>query len=330
MDGVTDAAFRYITDKYGRPDILFTEFTSVEGIAAGADKLLSAFVYHKSDTPIVGQIFGSTPDDFYKVVFVLAEMGFDGVDINMGCPDPHVAKKGGGAGLIKTPKLAKEIILASKKGLKDWSEGKKIETVELPENITNWVKNFVDKNQITVTRRLLPVSIKTRIGYEKPVTEEWIKNLLSVGPANISLHGRTLKQLYSGQANWDEIAKAAELARGTNTTLLGNGDIKSIADAKVKIQKYGTDGALIGRAAFGNPTIFASYELNIGDKLKIAMEQCEVFEQLTPELNFLSVRKHLAWYCKGFDNASDSRMALMLSTNAGEVRKIVDSLSGKI
>ncbi len=330
MDGVTDAAYRYIADKYGQPDILFTEFTSVEGIAAGADKLLSAFVYHKSETPIVGQIFGSTPKDFYKVVFVLAEMGFDGVDINMGCPDPHVAKKGGGAGLIKTPQLAREIIISSKNGLKDWSEGKKIESVGLPENIITWVNNFVTKNEITVSRKELPVSVKTRIGYDKPVTKEWIENLLSTEPANISLHGRTLKQLYSGQADWDEIAVGAKLAKKTKTTLLGNGDIKSLTDAKNKIKKHKTDGALIGRAAFGNPAIFSSKELSVNEKLIIAMEQCEVFERLTPELNFLSVRKHLAWYCKGFDNASESRMALMLSTNSGEVKKIVESLREKI
>src|SRR5687768_604936 len=98
MDGVTDAAFRSIVDKYGKPDILFTEFTSVEGISYGAHQLLNAFIYHDTKTPTVAQIFGSNPDDFYKVAFVIAEMGFDGIDINMGCPDHHVAKKGGGAG----------------------------------------------------------------------------------------------------------------------------------------------------------------------------------------------------------------------------------------
>ncbi len=323
MDGVTDAAFRYITDKYSRPDILFTEFTSVEGIGAGAEKLLSAFVYHKSDTPTVGQIFGSTPDDFYKTVFVLAEMGFDGVDINMGCPDPHVAKKGGGAGLIRTPKLARDIVTASKKGLNDWADGKQIEDVGLPETITLWVKNFVIKNNIIPVRRELPVSVKTRIGYEKPVTREWIENLLSVEPANISLHGRTLKQLYSGTADWDEIAKAAELTKKTKTTLLGNGDVKSIPEALKQIKKYQTDGVLIGRAAFGNPAIFNNSPLSVSDKLKIAIEHCEAFEEMTPELNFLSVRKHLAWYCKGFDNASDSRIALMRSNNAKEVKIVI-------
>ncbi len=326
MDGVTDAAFRYITDKYSQPDVLFTEFTSVEGIAAGADKLLSAFVYHKSPTPIVGQIFGSTPDDFYKSAFVLAELGFDGIDINMGCPDPHVAKKGGGAGLIKTPELAREIIIATQKGSEDWASGIKIEKTGLPKKITNWIKNYKEKNNILTKNILLPVSVKTRIGYDEIVTESWIETLLTTKPANITLHGRTLKQLYSGEANWEEISKAAKLAKDTTTTLLGNGDIKSMEDALEKITHYKTDGALIGRAAFGKPEIFSNKEIVLNEKLKIAIEHCEAFEKLTPELNFLSVRKHLAWYCKGFDNASDKRMALMMSTNSKEVRKIIEGV----
>ncbi len=326
MDGVTDAAFRYITDKYSKPDILFTEFTSVEGIAAGADKLLSAFVYHKSSTPIVGQIFGSTPSDFYKTAFVLAELGFDGIDINMGCPDPHVAKKGGGAGLIKTPDLAKEIIFATQNGSEDFASGIKIGKIGLPISITSWIKKYKEKNNISTRKILLPVSVKTRIGYDEIVTESWIETLLSTNPANITLHGRTLKQLYSGEANWEEIAKAAKLVKKTTTTLLGNGDIKSVDDAIEKISHYKTDGALIGRAAFGKPEIFSSKEIALNEKLKIAIEHCEVFEKLTPELNFLSVRKHLAWYCKGFDNASDKRMALMLSSNSKEVRKIIESV----
>lgn len=324
MDGVTDAAFRYITDKYGNPDILFTEFTSVEGISSGADRLLNAFVYHKTKTPIVGQIFGSTPDDFYKTAVVLAEMGFDGVDINMGCPDPHIAKKGGGAGLIKQPELAKKIVLATKKGLTDWKNGIKIEEVTTNKNIVDRVKIFVEKNNITVIRKFIPVSVKTRIGYDTPIVKQWISSLLEVEPANISLHGRTLKQLYSGEANWEEIAKAAELTRKTSTTLLGNGDVKSVAEAKEKAEKYKTDGVLIGRAAFGNPAVFSGTSLTVMDRLKIAVEHCEVFEKMTPDLNFLSVRKHLAWYCKGFDNASDFRTQLMLSTNAKEVKKIIE------
>lgn len=323
MDGVTDAAFRYITDNYGNVDILFTEFTSVEGVGAGATKLLSAFKHHNTSTPTVGQIFGSTPDDFYKTVFVLSEMGFDGVDINMGCPDPHVAKKGGGAGLIQTPKLAQKIISISQKAARDWSDGKKITDVGLNEQIISWVKNYQTASAMKVERKILPISVKTRIGYDKIVTEEWINVLLEMNLANISLHGRTLKQLYSGAADWEEIAKAAQLCKKTKTTLLGNGDIKSLEDAKEKIAKYQTDGALIGRAAFGNPWVFNDHQATLKQKLQTAVEHCEVFESLTPELNFLSLRKHLAWYCRGFGNAGEIRSRLMFANSSGEVREII-------
>lgn len=132
MDGVTDAAFRYIVDIYGKPSILFTEFTSVEGIVRGAWQLLQSFIYHKTSTPTVAQIFGKEPEAFYKTAILLAEMGFDGIDINMGCPDKNVARHGGGAALILKPQLAKEIICSVKKGLHDWSEGKKVEDLQLP------------------------------------------------------------------------------------------------------------------------------------------------------------------------------------------------------
>ncbi|HRN71051.1 MAG TPA: tRNA-dihydrouridine synthase family protein, partial [Candidatus Woesebacteria bacterium] len=139
MDGVTDAAYRYITDTYGKPAILFTEFTSVEGIAHGATRLLSPFVHHKSKTPIVAQIYGSTPQAFYDTTFVICEMDFDGVDINMGCPDHNIAKKGCGAGLIRTPQLAYNIIKSVKQAVQDWSDGKKIEDTNLKPVIIDWV-----------------------------------------------------------------------------------------------------------------------------------------------------------------------------------------------
>ncbi len=326
MDGVTDAAFRYIVDKYGKSDILFTEFTSVEGIAAGAEKLLNAFVYHKTATPVVGQIFGSTPDDFYKATFVLSEMGFDGIDINMGCPDPHVAKKGGGAALILNPSVAKEIIITTKQAAADWAGGVSITEIGLNENIINWVKCFVETNNIKPKKTPLPVSVKTRIGYDSVVTESWIENLLEAEPANITLHGRTLKQMYTGSADWNEIAKAAKIAHKTTTTLIGNGDVKSRSEALKKIDDYEIDGVLIGRAAFGTPEIFTGENFSFDKKLNIAIEHSKAFEILTPELNFLSVRKHLAWYCKGFDNAVDARIALMQTNSARDVGEVVKNI----
>ncbi|MEI6533573.1 MAG: tRNA-dihydrouridine synthase [Candidatus Roizmanbacteria bacterium] len=347
MDGVTDPAFRYIVDKYGKPSILMTEFTNVEGINRGAHQLLRTFIHHETTTPTIAQVFGADPDSFYKVAFIVTEMGFDGIDINMGCPDKNITKHGGGAGLILQPKLAQAIVRSVKQGIKDWSEGRNIEEVGLPDIIVQWVKQYIinkkkeilrldsrlhgkDENKKNNQRSLLPVSIKTRIGFENVITEEWMKHLLEVEPANISLHGRTFRQLYTGEANWDEIHKASKLihSSGLGTTILGNGDVLSIEDAKIKSQTYGTDGVLIGRASFGNPWVFQGQTVDTVTRFKIAIEHCHVFEQLSPTLHFLSLRKHLGWYCKGFNDATTFRYDLMQVKNAKEAEEILSRFLG--
>lgn len=325
MDGVTDAAFRFIMDTHGHPDLLFTEFTSVEGIVRGVTKLLEAFIYHKTKTPTIAQVFGANPEGFYKVAFVLAEMGFNGVDINMGCPDKDVAKRGGGAGLILEPKLAQEIVRKTRQGLIDWAEGRKIEAVGLPDKIIDWVKNFKINYQINLaTRSILPVSVKTRIGYDKVVTKWWMETLLEAEPANISLHGRTLKQMYSGLADWDEIALAAEIVGKTKTTLLGNGDIKSHVEALEKIKKYKVDGVLIGRATYGNPWVFqAGVEPTKAMRFRAALDHVKAFVKLTPNAHFISLRKHMAWYCRGFEGAPELRNRLVRVNSVEEVENIL-------
>ncbi len=331
MDGVTDAAFRYICDKYGHPSILITEFTSVEGIAHGVAKLLYSFIYHKTETPTIAQIFGSNPDAFYKTAIVLCEMGFDGIDINMGCPDKNVAKQGGGAALILKPDLAKEIIRKTKQGIADWSEGRTMKDAGLADSIIEFVQHFQKQWDIHPEKHILPVSVKTRIGYDAIVTESWIATLLEEQPANITVHGRTLKQLYSGTANWEELGKAAEIVRKTDTLILGNGDIKTIEDAKEKIKRYHTHGALIGRSTFGNPWVFINEQTSLAQKMTVALEQCQAFMKYTPELNFLMLRKHLAWYCKGYNDATGMRAKLMSTTNIQEaeeaIREIIQAVS---
>lgn len=323
MDGVTDAAFRYINDTYGHPDILITEFTSVEGIEYGVTKLLEAFMYHQTDTPTIAQIYGSHPEAFYKATFIVCEMGFDGVDINMGCPDAAVARKGGGAALIRTPDLAKHIIFSVKKAIQDWSEGKTIQEVDLKPDILDFVKKFKETYSIIAERKIIPVSVKTRIGYEEIVTEEWMKHLLETEPVTISLHGRTLKQMYTGEANWEEIGKASEVVHETNTLFLGNGDVKSLEDAKHKAITYKTDGILIGRAAFGNPWIFSGEEASTQTRMKVALEHCQKFMEFTPEAHFLSLRKHLAWYTKGFDKAAEVRAEFMKVQNLEDIEHVM-------
>lgn len=320
MDGVTDASFRFIVAKHGRSDVFFTEFVSVEGLCAGAEPLLMDFIYSEIERPIVAQVFGATPEAFYKVAPLLCEFGFDGIDINMGCPDKNVAKRGGGAALIKTPDLAKEIVSKTKQGVKEWAEGKKLEDFALPESIVKIVKSYKPK----VKRKELPVSVKTRIGYDEVVVEDWVTHLLEVEPANISIHGRTLKQMYRGEADWEAIGKAASIIKKTETLVLGNGDAKDLSSAQKKVEKYGVDGALVGRAFFGNPWVFSEKEVSVSQKLDVAVEHAKHFETVFEDRKFYNMRKHLAWYSHGFFGAKELRIKLMKAENAQECEKIIE------
>lgn len=304
-----------------------TEFTSVEGIVAGAERLLAAFVYHDTETPTIAQIFGVSPKAYYSTAFLLAELGFDGIDINMGCPDKNVTKRGGGAALILQPKHAQQIITTTKQAIQDWYEGRKIHTVGLPDPIVTRMQELRERSrgQKPVKKHILPVSVKTRIGYDTPVTQDWIQTLIEAQPAAISLHGRTLKQMYTGHADWEEIAQAATLTQSAGIPLLGNGDILSMSQAQEKITTYQTDGALVGRATLGNPWFFSSSarEQTKEDRFQAIRDHCTLFERYLPDSDFLSLRKHIGWYCKGFPFASTVRVALMQTRTRAEVEEVL-------
>src|SRR5262245_59799345 len=196
MDGVTDHVYRTMVYRHGAPDVLFTEFVSAEGLSRKIPALFNDLKYEPHERPMIAQIYGYEPEAFRQCIPILAEFGFDGVDINMGCPAKSVVHSGGGAALIKTCPHAKTIIKTCAKALKELYEetGKKI-----------------------------PLSVKTRLGYDVINVKDWIGQLLECEElSNISIHGRTLKQQYSGTANWDAIAEAVELAKESNTLILGN------------------------------------------------------------------------------------------------------------
>lgn len=325
MDGVTDAAFRYITDTYGHPDILVTEFVNVEAIDRGGIKVLNGFIHHKTKTPTIAQVFGNTPESFYKAAISAAEMGFDGIDINMGCPDKNVVKHGGGAGLIRKPKLAQQIVKTVRQALHDWQNGKSINDISLNEIFITFVKKYNQANQQKVQRKYLPVSLKTRIGYDKVITEDWISNLIEVKPDAISLHGRTLKQMYSGIADWNEIAKASRLCSQANILFLGNGDVKSVSDAKEKAKKYKTQGILIGRASLGNPWIFSQHIPTLNERFAVLLEHAHKFHEYRPDLSLMPMRKHFTWYCKGFDHSAVLRNELMKVKIFGELEALLNN-----
>lgn len=360
MDGVTDYPFREIQKKYGHPDVMYTEFTCVEGITHGAGRLLKDFLYSEYQRPVIAQVFGHTPEDFRTVATIVCQLGFDGIDINMGCPAKNVTHQGSGAALIQTPELAQDIVAATKAGVDDWYNGKTVDDLsvspEIQAKVNERSRHFHEPRTIIaelsdfssgqlnhkaiidsennkgwvlgkLKRHKIPVSIKTRIGYDQPVIEEWIPILLETEPAAIAIHGRMLKQYYGGEANWAAIGKAAEIAKTTPTKILGNGDVISRKDGQQKIMQYGVDGVLIGRAAMGNPWVFSDKEVGVADRLKLAIEHAELYEhtfQADPYYQFLPMRKHLGWYVRGFDNASVIRQQLVVTNSADEVKRILE------
>lgn len=350
MDGVTDAPCRTMHGLYGRPDVVLTEFTNVEGLWRGSDRIYQDFLYTPAERPVVAQIFGCQPEYFYKAAHVVCELGFDGLDINMGCPAKTIANRGGGAGLIRVPDTAKAIIRATQQGVRDWSNGQTLEDLEMhPERIRRIRQMNEERVRIwgdnaRIERRLLPVSVKTRLGYDSIVITDWVQELLELEPHVISIHGRTLAQHYKGEANWEAIAAAAEIVRKTDTLILGNGDIHNLYQAAQRIRAIGVHGVLIGRASFGNPWLFRDRAqlkklLNDGinptiedlpeaaptraERLLMALEHARVHAKLKGEDHFVELRKHMGWYLGHFHGAKRVRNELVRITSLADVERII-------
>ncbi len=297
---VTDCAFRQIIEKYSRhgepgggPDVFWTEFVSADGLcSAGRDVLLRDFAYTEREHPIVAQIFSSNPENMRKTAELIVSLGFDGIDINMGCPDKSIEKQGAGAAHMKDIIRAKEVILATMAGAPH-----------------------------------LPVSVKTRIGYNKQNLEEWIGAILETKPAVITVHARTRKDMSLVPARWEEVARAVKLAEGTGTLIIGNGDVRDLADAQEKVLATGADGVMLGRAIFGNPWLFDSSRtgkvIPISEKFEVMVEHTHLFEKLLGDIkNFSIMKKHYKAYVNGFDGAKELRVELMECKNADEVERI--------
>jgi nifR3 family TIM-barrel protein len=346
MDGVTDASFRFMTVKYGRPDVLITEFTSVEAICFSPKVLLEDLVYNEAERPIVAQVYGYTPEAFYKVAHIVCELGFDGLDINMGCPAKNVASKGCGAALILNPPLARSIIRATQQGVRDWVSGQSLWDLQLnPQLIEKVMRMNRERGgeESSRARAEIPVSVKTRLGYDRVVIEGWVETLLEERPAAISIHGRTLKQMYQGSADWGAISRAVKVARNTGTLILGNGDLESMNDVVLRVRESGVDGVLLGRSTLGNPWIFRNKErvkhtlgtnyagpieevsVSMEERLQVLLEHTRHFEGLRGVSRFVGIRKHLGWYCKGFYKASDLRVKMLQAGSTRDVEAILNT-----
>lgn len=339
MDGVSDASFRFITAKHGGPDVLFTEFVNVAAACFAPQTLIRDFTYTEFERPIVAQIYGNQPDAFYRIAHIVCELGFDGLDINMGCPARKVAATGCGAALILNPERARAIIGAVREGTQDWYAGQTLSAIKTPPELIAQIKAANRRRiglETPTRRRLIPLSVKTRLGYDRIVIEDWIQTLLAENPAVISLHGRTLKQGYKGSADWDAIARAAALVKRTETLILGNGDLQTMEQAYHRLCESGVDGVLLGRSAQGNPWVFREKDrvkqalrrgvplsanevsVSLEERFKIVAEHCGYFEKSGAMANFVAMRKHLVRYCTGFRGAAELRSQMGRVNNAQE------------
>lgn len=296
MEEVTDFAFREMFARYGKPDVMFTEFVNVDGLLhpQGFKKLKIDLKFSEIQRPIVAQIWGRDPEKFYKAAQMLAEMGFDGIDINFGCPQQKEIQGGACAALILKPELAREIVAAAKKGAGS-----------------------------------LPVSVKTRLAYSKlDEMEVWVKNLLDTDIVALTLHARTKQEKSKVPAHWDKIAEAVEIRNEakSKTLILGNGDIKSRQEGLERVAQTGCDGVMVARGAFGNPWLFGgeNNQPTIKHRLAVMLEHAELFNrELGQVKSFTIMRKHFKAYCSGFSGALELRAKLMQTKNLEETGQVI-------
>jgi len=315
MADVTDEAFRRIIAKYSRmgqkgggPDALWTEFVSADGLCSpGRKVLLRDLAFSENERPIVAQLFTSHPEKMKQAAELVAKLGFDGLDINMGCPDRSIEKQHAGAAMMRDPENAIEIIKAAREGTS------------------------------------IPVSIKTRIGYNK-VDLGWIRILLEQKLPVLTIHLRTRKEMSDVPAHWELMPEIIKLRNeiSPETLIFGNGDVESLADAKEKAKKSGCDGIMFGRAIFGNPWLFdenkskgqrakskdavpagrQEEKKEVEEKLHVMVEHTELFEKLLGDVkSFATMKKHYKAYVNGWDGAKELRVKLMEAKDAGEVKE---------
>ncbi|MBU1117658.1 tRNA-dihydrouridine synthase [Patescibacteria group bacterium] len=311
LDGITDEAFRLTQSQIAKPDMFFTEFVSAEGLAHNAVKLFDSLLYSNEERPIIGQIFGKDPDSFYIAAVILCYLGFEGIDINMGCPAKTVTQHGGGAALIDQPELASKIIKNVQKALSDFSQNKvNLDDLKLKKKVID-VINRNNKYSGFVGKTIPTISVKTRLGTLSDTSSTWIPFLLSHHLDFITLHGRTLKQAYSGLADWDSIALAAKLCHQSDTPIFGNGDVQSRQQAQEYCQKYDVDGVLIGRAAMGNPWVFSDEKPEFKEKFKAMLLHAHNFTTIFPHRRFDPLRRHFLLYVSGHPQAKQLRQEIV-------------------
>ncbi|GEQ61313.1 tRNA-dihydrouridine synthase [Vagococcus lutrae] len=295
MEDVTDVVFRHVVKEAGAPDVFFTEFTNSDSFCHpdGKESVRGRLVFTEDEQPIVAHIWGDNPDFFREMSMGVAEMGFKGIDINMGCPVPNVAGRGKGSGLILRPDVATTLIEAAKAGG-------------------------------------LPVSVKTRIGYhEREEMTAWIIHLLEQDIANLSIHLRTRDEMSKVPAHWDMIPEIMAIRDrvAPQTLITINGDIADRTAGLALAEKYGVDGIMIGRGIFKNPFAFEkeprehSTEELLG-LLQLQLDLQDHYAEMVPR-SIVGLHRFFKIYVKGFPGASDLRANLMNTKSTDEVRALL-------
>lgn len=298
MEGVTDIVFRQVIAAAGRPDLFFTEFANVSSYASerGRANALERLAVAPTDPPIIAQIWGKNPEHFAIVARDLQELGFAGIDLNMGCPDRHVNAAGGGAAMIRTPDLAVECLRAA--------------------------KNASD----------LPVSVKTRLGYTSPDEfHTWLPVLLAEHPAALTVHLRTRKEMSKVPAHYELIPEILKLRNqlSPSTKLIINGDIKNLHD--IQRLKSSADGWMIGRGVFENPYCFTTHQPTHAELLALFQLHLDLFDQYSAKLeqktghapSFEPLKHYFKIYINTFPGSSELRARLFECHSTAEVRQIL-------
>lgn len=293
LEDVTDVAFRQMFARHGKPDVMWTEFTSADGLVLapeeGKKKLHAKLLFTPAERPIVAQLFSGNPERMEKAGLIVAECGFDGLDINMGCPDKSVEKGGAGACLIKHPVRARELIRAAQ-------------------------------------HSGLPVSVKTRVGYNTIELEKWIPELLAEKPAALTIHARTRKEMSEVPAQWEHVRRVVELRDmlSPETIIIGNGDVKNVSEARARAEETKCDGVMIGRGLFGNPWLFSGHIPTPRERMEGLHEHLQLFEtHLAGVTNYATMKKHFKAYISGWPRASEIRAQLMETQSPDEAISIL-------
>lgn len=294
MEAVTDVVFRHVIEKAAPPDIYFSEFTNATGWHHAGDKAIGGRLIRTDDEgPLIAQLWGSDPVAMEGLARHCAELGFDGIDINMGCPDQSAIKGGGGAHMIRTPDVAAAIIRAAK------TSG-------------------------------LPVSVKTRLGYTSvDEWKEWLSFLLQQDIVALTVHLRTKKEMSKVNAHWELMGEIKSL-RDTvspDTLLIGNGDVRDRIHGQQLIDTHGIDGVMIGRGIFHNPFGFekstkAHSKAELLDLLETQLDYFDEYSVLTGR-PFDTLKRFFKIYIRDFDGASQLRDTLMHTKSTHEVRSII-------